>query len=205
MTVVLTVAAAALLVLWRPWDPSSAESNGANGTYQETASAQGVGVEGPPDPMPIAEPERMGPRDTAMPPTSSARAGMQLTAFLNRGDSFEDDGQGCAVAEPPEVCGAAQDYPQLLADGSVSQLGECGGRTASDCADFDLPADRALLVRLEPSGRRAIVCIERAWTDPHPRLPSQSGYNIFRRELGEHILYEITPLDHSQALDRIRL
>ena len=86
----------------------------------------------------------------------------------------------------------------------VEQVGECGGRTNTTCDAFDLPADRALLVTLS-TGERAIVCIERPWTDPKPELPPDSGYNIFRRELGDYILYEITPRSAPEAAALVRL
>ncbi|MBV1856963.1 MAG: hypothetical protein KUG77_01035, partial [Nannocystaceae bacterium] len=136
---------------------------------------------------------------------SAERAGFQLHAFLNREDSLPGDADDCEPPEPQEQCAAEGGEPTLIPGGGVVQLGECGGRTGTDCGDFDLPADRALLVRYVPTGEHAIVCIERAWTDPHPKLPPGSPYNIHRAELGEFVLYEITPLDQPQAIDTLRL
>ncbi len=180
LTVALAVAAAVLLLLMRPWSPDPTTATG----------------------RPVAE--TLDP-EVVVPPTNALRAGAQLEGFLRRGDGFAADETDCSLTPPPEVCGTDARYPQLLPSPSVRQLGECGGDTSTDCADFDLPADRALLVQLEPGGNRAIVCIERPWTDPHPVLPAGSGYRIFRRELGDHVLYEITPLDEPRALDKIRL
>ncbi len=179
LTVALAVAAAVLLMLIRAWEPD-------------------VGQSAPP---PVAETREVA---EVIPPTSSQRAGLQLDGFLGRGDTLAGEAQR-TTTEPPEVCNGEREFPQLVPGPTVELLGECGGLTGVACADFDLPADRLLLVRLDPEGRRAIVCIERPWTDPHPKLPPGSDYNIFRRELGDHILYEVTPLDEPRALELIRL
>ena len=140
-----------------------------------------------------------------VPPSSAERAGFQLDAFLRRGHALPTDATDCKPPEPLEQCASDGGEPTLIAGGGVIQLGECGGSTGTDCGDFDLPADRALLVSYAPTGEQAIVCIERAWTDPHPMLPPGSPYNVHRAELGEFILYEITLLDTPQALDYLRL
>lgn len=140
-----------------------------------------------------------------VPPSSAERAGFQLDAFLRRAHALPTDETDCEPPEPLEQCASEGGDPTLIAGSGVIQLGECGGSTGTDCGDFDLPADRALLVSYAPTGEQAIVCIERAWTDPHPMLPPGSPYNIHRAKLGEFILYEITPLDQPLALDLLRL
>jgi hypothetical protein len=175
------VAAAIVLLLARPWErpePSDVDAP----VIAETA-----------------QPHEL------VPPMRAERAGFQLDAFLRRGDTLPTDTDDCKPPEPVEQCATQDGEPTLLGGHGVVVLGECGGSTGTDCGDFDLPADRALLVRYAPTGTQAIVCIERAWTDPHPRLPATSPYNIFRAELGEFVLYEITPLDQPQALDVFRL
>ncbi len=179
--VAFAVAAAIVLLLARPWEPSEPLQ---------------------PDPPIIAETAQ--PHEL-VPPMRADRAGFQLDAFLRRGDTLPTDTDNCKPPEPVEQCATQDGEPTLLAGNGVVVLGECGGSTGTDCGDFELPADRALLVRDASTGTQAIVCIERAWTDPHPRLPATSPYNIFRAELGEFVLYEITPLDQPQALDVFRL
>lgn len=179
-------AAAVVLLIARPWD---------EGTTPSTS---------PPVAPPIAPPiARTQDPLEVVPPTTSERAGYQLDGFLRRGDVMATL-DACGPLEPPEVCSTEADYPHLPPGLPVTQLGECGGGAKTSCAEVDLPADRALLVQLS-TGDRAIVCIEHPWTDPKPTLPPGSRYNIFRRELGEYILYEITPLSEPEAASLIRL
>jgi|GEM_PF-1937852 len=175
--VAFAVAAAIVVLLARPWDPDPVAA---------------------PTP-PVAE------APASMPPTTSQRAGEQLDRFLALGAHLGGDEESCAPPEPSEVCDGGQDYPHLLPNASVRQVGECGGGSGRLCADFDLPADRALLVQLSPEGEHAIVCIERAWTDPAPELPASSAYNIFRSQLGDYVIYEVTPLAQPRARDFLRL
>lgn len=176
------VAAAALvLIIARPWASEPPANAPAKPPIAKTDDPQEV-----------------------IPPTMSERAGHQLDGFLDRGDSMAAT-DACGPLEPPEVCNTdAGGYPHLPHGLAVTQLGECGGTTGTMCDEFDLPADRALLVQLS-TGERAIVCIEHPWTDPKPKLPPDSRYNIFRRELGEYILYEITPQSEPEAAPLVRL
>ncbi len=169
-------AAALVLLLLRPWSSDS------------------------PGPSTPSVAETLDP-PVVVPPTASQRAGHQLDGFLSRADALPADAE-CMT--PPEVCDTEAGYPHLPADAPLQQLGECGGQTEAGCEEFDLPADRALLVRLS-TGEHAIVCIERPWTDPKPELPPASGYNIFRRELGDYILYEVTPRAAPEASRFVRL
>ncbi|MCR9163426.1 MAG: hypothetical protein ACE37F_20120 [Nannocystaceae bacterium] len=150
---------------------------------------------------PIAQTER--PLEV-IPPSTSERAGHQLDGFLRRGDALAS-ADACGPREPPEVCDVeAGGYPHLPPAAAVTLLGECGGRSGTSCDTFDLPADRALLVQLS-TGEHAIVCIEHPWTDPKPTLPPGSRYNLFRRELGAYILYEVTPRPEPEAAPLVRL
>lgn len=156
------------------------------------------------DPSQAAEPSAgLGP--IALAPTSGQRAGLQLDRFLSQRDSLPGDDPTCSVTVPPQNCESATEGPHLVWSPVVEQVGECGGTTGQDCSAYDLPADRALIVRLQPSGANAIVCIERPRTDPHPELPVDSAYNIFRSKLGAFVIYEITPLPHPQATEFLRL
>lgn len=130
---------------------------------------------------------------------SRLAAGEQLDAFLNAARALPPMDADCAT-EPPPSCEGTEQQPQLEPDLEVRLLGECGGATGVACADHDLPAQRALLVQLEPSGAEAIICIEPPWADPKPVLPEGSDYNIFRRQVGTYVLYEVTPLSAPQAL-----
>ena len=127
-------------------------------------------------------------------------AGKQLDAFLHAARELPPMDADCAMIEAPPSCDGTEQQPQLQPDLEVRLLGECGGATGIACADHDLPAQRAMLVRLEPSGADAIICIEPPWADPKPILPDGSTYNIFRRQLGTYVLYEVTPLSAPQAL-----
>ena len=152
----------------------------------------------PPSPSVAAAP----PRKDVPPPTESERTGRALHEFLTRGDTLPSPSD----SRPPEVCGTDTDYPHLseAAGGVLQLLGECGGTTDERCETFALPADRALLVQLD-SGERIILSIERPWTDPAPELPVQSDLHRFRSELGDYVIYEITPLDHPAATKFLQL
>ena len=56
-----------------------------------------------------------------------------------------------------------------------------------------------LLGRVE--GREVIVFVDRAKFDSHPSLSPGSNLRLFRRELGDLVLYELSPLDHPALLD----
>lgn len=152
--------------------------------------------------VPTDEPEPHVPR-IAM--GSEQVAGSQLHEFLRTGQALPPVDVNCSVIEAPPDCQADGPQPFLEEGLAVSVLGECGGLTGIDCAGYALPAQRALHVRLQDSGADVIVCIEPPWADPHPELPPGSDYNIFRRTIGEFILYEVTPLAEPVALDHITL
>lgn len=135
---------------------------------------------------------------------SRLAAGEQLDAFLNAARALPPMDADCATEAPPS-CEGTEQQPQLQPDLEVRLLGECGGVTGFACADHDLPAQRAMLVQLEPSGAEAIICIEPPWADPKPVLPDGSDYNIFRRQVGTYVLYEVTPLSAPQALSHFSI
>jgi hypothetical protein len=135
--------------------------------------------------------------------SAQALAGRQLHDFLRTNTAlpiYTD----CAAIEPPTDCQSHVAQVVTFAP-ELRIAGECGGTTGIECADHGLPARRAILVQLEPSGASVIVCIEAASADPRPVLPTNSEYNIFRRTLGDYVLYEVTPLPQPMALDLITL
>lgn len=141
----------------------------------------------------------------SVPPTSSEQAGAQLHAFLQRDAPLPSTQVPWTADRPQEVCGTDGPQPQFVESEGVRLLGECGGRSGHLCSDFDLPAGRALLVEFVPEGTRAVVCIERPWTDPSPELPSASPYRKFTSQLGDFTVHEITPEDAPRASAAIRL
>ena len=151
-------------------------------------------------PPPSTTPE--GTPQIAM--ASRLAAGEQLDTFLNAARALPPMDANC-VADAPPSCEGTEQQPQLQPDLEVRLLGECGGATGIACADHDLPAQRAMLVQLEPSGAEAIICIEPPWADPKPVLPEGSDYNIFRRQVGTYVLYEVTPLSAPQALSHFSI
>lgn len=141
------------------------------------------------------------PTTVALAPSPAQLAGRQLADFLKHGNTLPGDPGSCSVEQAPPDCRGAEDGPRLRSTPNALLMGECGGTTGVDCASHDLPAQRAMLVRLMPSGTHVILCIEPPWADPHPRLPDDSEYEIFRRSVGGYVLYEVTPLDQPRAMD----
>lgn len=140
--------------------------------------------------------------------TASERAGEQLHQFLQANARLPSGDADCEPPEPPappDRCAVEGGEPWLAPGGPFAQLGECGGSTGSVCAEFELPADRALLLVEAATGAHSILCIERAWTDPKPVLPPNSPYQIHRAELGEFIVYEVSEHDAPQAIEFLRL
>ncbi|MDY7108927.1 MAG: hypothetical protein SYC29_09855 [Planctomycetota bacterium] len=78
----------------------------------------------------------------------------------------------------------------------------------------DLPDDAAMLglaysntitrwtisMLAEADGRRVIVFIDRLEADDGPTVPEASDLNVFRRELGKLVLYELSPLEEPRLL-----
>ena len=52
-------------------------------------------------------------------------------------------------------------------------------------------------------GREVIVFIDKISSDQKPKL-SMPGLNLFRRETGQFVLYELTPLDKPQVFDKFQ-
>jgi len=145
--------------------------------------------------------EPMGPIAAA----SRRAAGAELDEFLVRGAVLPTSEVNCAEPQPPPNCNDDREVPHLIASADLQLLGECDISEGIDCARHDLPAQRALLVHLGTHDENVIVCIEPPWADPRPLLPPDSRFNIFRRTLGDYVLYEVTPLPQAVALDHIVL
>lgn len=170
------LAAAALLLVLRPSTP---------------ATPPPAVTENPPPPQEVA------------PPTTSERAGLQLHDFLQQGDRLPRDPVAWTPEGPSEVCATDGPAPYLLPTDTVTLLGECGGASGHLCSDYGLPADRALWV--EVASAQVILCVERPWTDPKPRLPEGSPYQVFSSQLGDFTIHEITPLAEPLATGALRI
>ncbi|MEM7156819.1 MAG: hypothetical protein AAF799_28475 [Myxococcota bacterium] len=182
----VVAAAAALVLLW-------ARPDGVDpGTASPTPDSGAEVIARAPDP----------------PPTSHQVAGAQLTRFLSTahypGPDY-DLGDCQSVVPPPPNCSTHEGAPVWSPQPEAQVVWECGGSTSLNCSDHDLPAQRLMVVRLAPSGPDVIVCIEPPWADPKPELPLDSGYQIFRRTLGEYVLYEVTPLSEPRAFDSLSI
>lgn len=147
--------------------------------------------------------------DRAVPAVIAARqhAGAQLARFYAQGPDLPrlDDGSCNGPLPAPASCVGDAPEPALDADDLVDVIGECGARGGPSCDGYDVPAARLVHLRLRPDGPDVLVCVEPRELDPQPMLPDDAGLNIFRRDLGEFILYEITPLAEPRALDHFLL
>ena len=181
--IAVVAAAAALVLLWARPRGTEAPTSAPDSSTESVAQA-------PPS------------------PTSHQIAGAQLTTFLAAAQypGLADDPDDCdTVVPPPPNCSTHEGAPTWSPQPETQLVWECGGSTQINCADHDLPAQRLMIVRLAPRGPDVIVCIEPPWADPEPELPPDSGYNIFRRTLGEYVLYEVTPLSEPKAFDSITI
>ena len=62
---------------------------------------------------------------------------------------------------------------------------------------------RTVYMLFKIDGREVIVFIDKKSSDQNPKL-STPGMNLFRREAGEFVLYEMTPLEKPQAFDKFQ-
>jgi hypothetical protein len=142
-------------------------------------------------------------------PLISARqhAGVQLARFYAQGPDLPRADDGSCVGPPPAPASCLGDAPEpsLPAADLVDVIGECGARGGTSCAGYEIPAARLVHLRVRPDGPEVLVCVEPRELDPQPMLPADAGLSIFRRELGDFILYEITPLTEPRVLDHFFL
>ncbi len=135
------------------------------------------------------------------------QAGAQLARFYVSGTALARlDDADCLGAPPiPEACDGSAPEPRLAPSDALEVIGECGALGGPTCDGYDLPAARLVQLRVRPQGPRLLVCVEPRDADPRPLLPDDSGLQLFRRELGAFILYEVTPLSDSLALELFSL
>jgi hypothetical protein len=108
-------------------------------------------------------------------------AGFRPDWVCRTDDEFQDTfrrqlGQRLLVGELPDgVAMIGLAYSNTISPWTISMLGEA-------------------------EGRRLIVFIDRAEEDLGPSVPEESNLHVFRRELGELVLYELSPLDEPRFL-----
>lgn len=61
------------------------------------------------------------------------------------------------------------------------------------------PRTMTYLARVQ--GKPVVVFVDKLKKDTHPKLPPNSGLNLFRKELDRLVLYEVTPLNEPHVLD----
>ena len=61
------------------------------------------------------------------------------------------------------------------------------------------PRTVTYLVRVQ--GKPVVVFVDKLIKDTHPELPPNSGLNIFRKELDQLVLYEVSPLAEPHVLE----
>jgi hypothetical protein len=144
------------------------------------------------------------------PPTEIAarqHAGAQLATFYAQGPDLPRPDDGSCNSPPPAPASCTDDAPQpsLPTFDLVDVIGECGARGGPSCDGYDVPAARLLHLRLRDGGTEVLVCVEPQGLDPQPVLPRDAGLNLFRRQLGEFVLYEITPLAAPHVLEHFEV
>ncbi len=110
-----------------------------------------------------------------------------------------------AVRRPPTNCVDDTVKPWLPANDRVEVLAECGAPEGPTCASSGLQAGTGIQLRMLPAGPRFLVCMDPVAKDRQPLLPESSGLNLFRRQLGNYVIYEITPLSKPQTLPLFKL
>lgn len=68
-----------------------------------------------------------------------------------------------------------------------------------DYANCLTPQTMTYLARVQD--KPVVVFVDKLTKDTHPKLPPNSGLNLFRKELGRLVLYEVTPLAKPHVLD----
>jgi hypothetical protein len=66
-------------------------------------------------------------------------------------------------------------------------------------ATFAISKDEMILLT-KVDGRRVMGLVDRAGAGPQPRLTASSKLNLFERQVGDLIIYELTPLEESHIL-----
>lgn len=62
-------------------------------------------------------------------------------------------------------------------------------------------SSRSVLVLVESDGTRAVVVVDRRDTNQRPRRTTPSTLHVFSRDVGDLVLYEITPADEAHCLE----
>lgn len=64
-------------------------------------------------------------------------------------------------------------------------------------------ARKSAVLLVEAAGEKVVVLFDRLTADRALSVPPASGLNIFRREIGNLVAYEVTPADRARVLDLI--
>jgi len=64
---------------------------------------------------------------------------------------------------------------------------------------------QTVLMLARVNGQPAVVFVDKSTRDRPDRAQPADGLNVFRRELGVFVLYEVTPLDHPRLLEHFYL
>ncbi len=129
-----------------------------------------------------------------------ANSGYNATKFRTLAQAYAD------IDEPQWVCETAEEFAgtfdgrfrvPILFNSDASDVSLAG---LAYC--HTLTRDTVCLVG-EAVGNKVLVFIDRLERDPHPQLPNDSGLNLFRREVGGLVMYEVSPNKQAMLLDWI--
>lgn len=151
------------------------------------------------------DPAQDHPRVAANEPRYAV--GAKLVAFVNdkRLPPVVGETSCQAVRRPPDNCIDDAAKPWLPANASVQVIAECGGPDGPSCEHSGLSFGTGIQLQVLPQGPRFLVCMDPLARDPRPLLPKGSRLHLFRRELGNYVIYEITPLPQPRALSLFKL
>ncbi len=152
--------------------------------------------------------EGFSPREQTQVASPSPRQtfGANLAMFVSDRQLPSPDDLSCLGARrPPDICVGPHSKPWLPASSQVQVLGECGTAEGPACEPSGLLAGTGLQLRIVSTGARVFVCMDLLSRDPRPLLPEDSGLQLFRRVLGDYVMYEVTPLSEPHVLELFRL
>lgn len=142
------------------------------------------------------------PAEVDVTPDRGRAIGLRLAQVHAQGPALPRPSDVDCLADPPPEPACSDAHPRLESSDALEVLGECGAAERPPCDRDRLPCAHLVHLR-DRIGAELLLCIELRDADPRPTLPDDAELSIFRRELGDYVAYEVTPLSEPHALARL--